>query len=261
MIAERNHIYHLELFDLCDAMPDKSVDMILCDLPYGTTACSWDTIIPIEPMWEAFKRIIKPRGAIVLTATEPFASVLVSSNLRGYRSNWIWDKVRPAGFQISAIRQLMQHEIILIFGFPSVNYYPQLKTRVIPTREQKGTLSTLLSNGHKFIPKTMNMGFEFPRSILTYKKDDTYLHPTQKPVKLFEYLIKTYTLPGELVFDPCVGSGTSAVAARNTERDYICGDFLEEYADMARERVQNSDPYLSSVDKKTGLKQLSLFGE
>ncbi len=260
MQAERNHIYHLELFDLCDAMADESVDMILCDLPYGVTAIKkWDTIIPIEPMWEAFKRIIKPRGAIVLTATEPFASKLRMSNLDMYKYDWVWIKSRPTGFANAKKRPLKSSELVLTFN--CVNYFPQGLSKVDKLRKNSNSTGGETTGKFKYNEFYFQEFDNYPDNLLYFDSVTITIHPTQKPVKLFEYLIKTYTRPGELVFDPCVGSGTTAVAARNTERDYICGDFLEEYATMARERVQNSDPFLSSTDKKTGLKQLSLFEE
>jgi site-specific DNA-methyltransferase (adenine-specific) len=258
-MMERNTIQHIEFFELCEQMPDESVDMILCDLPYGTTACSWDSIIPMEPMWQAFKRIIKPRGAIVLTATEPFASRLRMSNLDMYKYDWVWDKVTARGLQIAKYRPMQQHEQVLCFAINSPSYYPIMVKRVKPVKGKiYGMSNTFQIKNNDGVIRTYNE--KYPKSILKFQGANIgYLHPTQKPVSLFEYLIKTYTQAGELVFDPCVGSGTTAVAARNTGRDYICGDFTREYVDMARERVRNSDPFKASIDKKTGVKQLSLF--
>ena len=270
----RNTIHHMDLFRLCNALGNSSVDMILCDLPYGTTACSWDTIIPIEPMWAQFKRIIKPRGSIVLTATEPFASHLRMSNLDMYKYDWVWDKVQPSGQMLVSYQPMQQHELILVFCKSTSNYYPiftdrkskDVRINAIRNKQNQKNQIAFAHLGYanqkyanNYNPLTVN-----PKSILSFSKQPTrkaWGHPTQKPVKLFEYLIKTYTQPGELVFDPCVGSGTTAVAARNTGRDYICGDFTRDYVELARGRVQNSDPFQDSVDKKTGIKQLSLFSE
>lgn len=248
---EKNQVYNLDLFELCAAMPSQSVDMILCDLPYGTTACSWDTIIPFAPMWAAFKRIIKPRGAIVLTASQPFTSALVMSNPKWFRSEWVWDKVRPAGFQLAGVRQLMQHENILVFGYPSIDYHPQTTKRNQPMKggEKKG--SELLTN--KLKPKAKSPYLKFPTSIITFAKDDEGLHPTQKPVDLFRYLIRTYTEVGQVVFDPCVGSGTTAIAAREEGRSFIVGDSSLEYVEIARARL--AAPYTPSF-----MPQLELAG-
>lgn len=230
-----NSVTHADIFDLCAAMPDGSVDMILCDLPYGTTACAWDTVIPFEPMWTAFKRIIKPRGAIVLTASQPFTSALVMSNPKWFRSEWVWNKVRPSGFQLAGVRQLMQHENILTFGYPSIDYHPQTTKRDQLMKGGEKSGSQLLTN--KLKPKAKSPHLKFPTSIITFAKDDEGLHPTQKPVDLFRYLIRTYTKPNELVFDPCVGSGTTAMAAREEGRRFIVGDSSAEYVQVARDRL------------------------
>lgn len=253
-----NTIHHMDLFKLCNAMPDASVDMILCDLPYGTTACSWDTIIPIEPMWEAFMRVIKPRGAIVLTASQPFTSVLISSNLTGFNYTWTWIKNSVSSPAIAHYQPLRVVEDVIVFN--SGIYYPQgLKpfNKVVNKGNKAG--------GEVWAGGTLNQGkpylqlfTNYPKNIIRFERPSKNNHPSQKPVALFEYLIKTYTQPGELVFDPCVGSGTTAVAARNTGRKYICGDFTREYVELARERVQASDPYQPTTHKN-GVKQLSLF--
>jgi len=264
-----NTIHHTDLFSLCRALPSQSVDMILCDLPYGTTACSWDSIIPMEPMWDAFKRIIKPRGAIVLTATEPFASRLRMSWIDGYKYDWVWDKRRHANFFNAKVMPLMHHELILVFGFKPV-YFPQDTQRVDSERTKyprvhgryKKQNGGAFVGGHKeVIDVHTNTTNRYPGSILEFARDSFgNLHPTQKPVALFEYLIKTYTQPGELVFDPCVGSGTTAVAAHKTGRRYICGDITREYVDIARQRVIDSDPYQPKKVSDSAT-QLSLFEE
>jgi site-specific DNA-methyltransferase (adenine-specific) len=253
----RNSIHHMDLFTLCNAMSDASVDMILCDLPYGTTACKWDSVIPMTPMWEQFKRIIKPRGAIVLTASQPFTSALVSSNYEMFRYEWIWEKEQGVNFQLVKQQPQKVSESILIFSKGACVYYPQgLQDCYIvkSNKKKQGNLRHISVNQEHYIQTVSG----YPKNIIKIPRQ-TGLHPTQKPVALWEYLIKTYTLEGDLVFDPCVGSGTTAVAARNLGRDYICGDFTRGYVELARDRVQNSDPFKSSVDRKTGKTQLSLF--
>jgi site-specific DNA-methyltransferase (adenine-specific) len=230
----------MDIFDLCDCLDDGSVDMILCDLPYGITACEWDNVIPFEPMWECFKRVIKPRGAVVLTASGKFTYKLVMSNFEWFKYEWVWDKVnRYTGYGNINIRPLIRHENILIFYHKQNNYYPVI------SKGEPYKASRL--SGYKpgvyvgLIPRnSINIGERYPYSIINIKADDKKnkgKHPTQKPVALFEYLIRTYTQPGEVIFDPCVGSGTTALAARNTGRNYICGDSSAEYVQVARDRL------------------------
>lgn len=237
---ERDTIYHLDIFALCAALPDASVDMILCDLPYGTTACSWDEIIPFEPMWAAFKRVIKPDGAIVLTASQPFTSKLVCSNLEMFRYEWMWDKKLHSNFLNVNRQPLKAHESILVFGVEKPTYYPILKKGLArkkgggPNRggDVYGHVNRAIAINDIYYPKSV---IEFSNANQSDKQ-----HPTQKPIALFEYLIKTYTHPGELVFDPCVGSGTTALAAYKTGRHFICGDITREYVDIARERLDRA---------------------
>lgn len=239
-----NSINHADIFDLCEMLPDASVDMILCDLPYGTTACAWDTVIPFEPMWKAFKRIINPRGAIVLTASQPFTSALVMSNPKMFRCEWIWDKVLIANFASAKIQPLRCHESVLIFSEESTVYYPQLTPIGKPFGKKSKTNSESMGNpGMDY-----QMGVGYPKTIIRYPRPNNLtgggLHPTQKPVDLFRYLIRTYTQPNELVFDPCVGSGTTAIAAREEGRRYIVGDSSAEYVQVARNRL--AQPYTPS---------------
>lgn len=254
-LPKLNTIYHADLFDLCKTMPDESVDMILCDLPYGTTACSWDSIIPIVPMWEQFKRIVKPNSAIVLTATQPFSSLLVTSNMKMFKHEWIWRKENGTNPLNAKIEPMRVHEVVLIFADGKTNYYPVM-TKGKPYIEKSG-VGLRHNGGHKQIV-TINDGNYYPQTVQFFMRDKG-IHPTQKPLALFEYLIKTYTLSGQLVFDPCVGSGTTALACQNTGRNFVCGDSSQEYVDMALHRLQVNDPYQATVDKATGIKQLSLF--
>jgi site-specific DNA-methyltransferase (adenine-specific) len=232
----------MDIFALCDYIPDASIDMILCDLPYGTTACSWDTVIPFEPMWSAFKRVIKPRGAVVLTATEPFASHLRMSWIDGYKYDWVWIKHRATN-PVNAYKMPMRkHEVVLIFGI-NIHYNPVRVKREDKTRRHsrpfydKSKIASLNTNriAHKPQPE-----LKLPDTVLNFHIPlaEQGQHPTQKPVALFEYLIKTYTQKGDTVLDPCVGSGTTAIAARNTGRHFICGDSSQEYVDMANMRLQ-----------------------
>jgi len=236
-----NQVHHLDIMELCQAVGENSIDMILCDLPYGVTACEWDVRIPMEPMWAAFKRIIKPRGAIVLTATNPFAAELIMSNRDWFKYEWVIEKLVPTNFLDSKHRPLGAFELALIFGETRPNYYPQMERGQGYAVKTK----TFSSNYGAQAPViSINTGNDYyPRNIIKIdnKNGGGKYHPTQKPVALFEYLIRTYTQPGEVVFDPCVGSGTTAIAARNCGRQFIVGDMLDEYVQVARARL--AKPY------------------
>jgi site-specific DNA-methyltransferase (adenine-specific) len=232
-----NVVHHVDLLTLCAALPPQSVDMILCDLPYGTTACAWDKPIPFEPMWAAFRRVIKPRGAIVLTASQPFTSRLVCSNEGMFKYSWVWNKGFSGNFCLAEVRPMAIHEDVCIFGDKLTNYYPQMSKR--DKTIKGGGISTLTAFNHtSFIPLHKVYEDKYPTSILEFPRAlGISQHPTQKPVALFAYLIRTYTRSGDVVFDPCVGSGTTAIAARNEGRRYICGDSSAEYVAVARKRL------------------------
>jgi site-specific DNA-methyltransferase (adenine-specific) len=218
---------------------DKSVDMILCDLPYGTTACKWDTIIPFEPLWCQYKRIIKDNGAVVLTGSEPFSSALRMSNIGWFKYDWIWDKIRPSGFQISKYAPMKRHEIISIFSMNSPNWYAQKEKLKKPVRGK-------IYSSSDSSPVKYNDGIvrtytdKNPQSILEFSKqsDGKYLHPTQKPVALFEYLIRTYTQEDELVLDNCAGSGTTGIACMNTKRNFIMIEKDPTYCEIIENRLK-----------------------
>lgn len=254
MSAARDVIHHTDLLTLCGTLGAASVDMILCDLPYGTTACSWDTVIPFEPMWQQFKRVIKPNRAIVLTASQPFTSKLTCSNFPMFRYEWIWIKRHGSNFLDVNRKPMKCHESALVFSSGACIYYPQMREGT-PYRCVTG--SNTANYGKFKRVESNNDGERYPLSVLQLN-DEHGLHPTQKPVALFEYLIRTYTQPGDVVLDPCVGSGTTAVACRNLDRRYICGDSSAEYVAVARKRLQDTDPYQSTV-LPTGDVQLSLF--
>jgi site-specific DNA-methyltransferase (adenine-specific) len=217
-------------------IPDKSIDMILCDLPYGTTACKWDTIIPFEPLWEQYKRIIKDNGAIVLTASQPFTSALVMSNVKMFKYEWVWIKPQGVDPFMAKIRPLNNTEDIIVFG-NKTNYFPQKEIgkpyHIVrdKTPRIKETNNTVMKQ-----TETINTGDRLPTRTL-YFKQEKGLHPTQKPVALFEYLIKTYTNEGDLVLDNCAGSGTTGVACKNLNRNYILIEKEQEYIDIINKRL------------------------
>ena len=236
-MLELNKIYNMDCLEGMKLIPDKSIDMVLCDLPYGTTACKWDTVIPFEPLWEQYKRVIKDNGAIVLTASQPFTSALVMSNIGWFKYEWIWDKVLPSGMQIAKYRPMQRHENILVFCKTTPSYNP-IKTL---QKERKGKIySKSESSPIKYDNgKTKIYKDKYPQSIqVFYKREKQSLHPTQKPVALFEYLIRTYTNENETVLDNCTGSGTTAVACINTNRNYIGFELSEEYCKIAEERIR-----------------------
>ena len=215
-MLEKNKVIMGDCLVEMQKIPDKSIDMILCDLPYGVTSCRWDSVIPFEPLWEQYKRIIKDNGAIVLTASQPFTSSLVMSNPKMFKYEWIWSKGRGTGFQIVKYKPLVSHENILVFGNGATIYNPQMREREKPRiSKNKGTTRQMLvSNGKEYQAKKA-LDKKYPITELPFSNNNQKekLHPTQKPVALFEYLIKTYTNEGDTVLDNCAGSFTTAIAA------------------------------------------------
>lgn len=237
-----------DCLELMKNIPDGSVDMILCDLPYGTTACSWDTIIPFAPLWEQYNRIAKPKAAIVLTASQPFTSKLVVSNIKQYAHCWIWNKVTARGHLTAKKRPMVQHEDILVFSHDGTHpfYNPQMIDRPLNKIEKRKKTEygrTLIMGGNtQNAPTDKIYDKWFPKTILEFSNASSSVksfHPTQKPVELFEYLIKTYTNEGETILDNCAGSGTTAIAAENTGRKWICIEQDPVYYYQAVGRVWN----------------------
>lgn len=238
---ELNRIYQRDCIEGMRMIPDKSIDLILCDLPYGTTACKWDTIIPFEPLWEQYERVIKDNGAIVLTASQPFTTALISSNIKLYRYNWVWNKFKGANFQLCKKQPLKITEDVCVFYKKQPNYTPQdlvrLDKPVVQSNKGKaGRLGHLASEGKRshYVQEYTN----YPKNLLEFKLDKGE-HPTQKPVDLFRYLIRTYTNPGEIVLDNCMGSGTTAVAATLEGRDWIGFETEPKYVETANMRLDS----------------------
>ena len=216
-------------------IPDGSVDLILCDLPYGTTQNKWDAIIPLEPLWEQYNRVIKNNGAIALTASQPFGSALIMSNPKMFKYEWIWDKSQVTGFLNAKKQPLRQHEVICVF------YKKQCKYNPIMTKGKNQLKSTggQSENYGKYTNKPHYSEWYYPKSIIPIPQQRVKGgHPTQKPVPLFEYLIKTYTDENETVLDNCMGSGTTGVACINTGRNFIGIELDKGYFDIAQERIQ-----------------------
>ena len=222
---ETNKIYQGDCLELMKQIESNSVNLILCDLPYGTTACKWDTIIPFEPLWEQYKRIIKDNGAIVLTASQPFTSALVMSNVKMFKYEWVWIK-SPTGFLNAKKMPMKSVEEVCVFYNQLPTYNPQdlitvnKKKKNHETKRIKSNIGLSTHNGGRLPSEYFQEFSNYPKQEL-YFSNNKGLHPTQKPVALFEYLIKTYTNEGDLVLDNCIGSGTTAVACIKTNRRFI----------------------------------------
>jgi len=228
-----------DCLELMADIPDGSVDMILTDPPYGLKfrGIKWDSIIPLEPMWEHLKRIIKPNGAIVMTASQPFTTTLIASNMEMFKYCWVWKKQKPTNFYQVKWQPLKEHEDIIVFCKGIPNYYPQGTKPVNIKNGRKNKSSNLYSkyDGGDYVQKVGN----YPRSIQEFPTDGDKgrLHPTQKPVALMEYLIRTYTNPGELVLDFAAGSFTTGVACVKTGRNFIGIELDEQYFKIAQDRI------------------------
>lgn len=234
--------------DCLEVMPliaAKSIDLILADLPYGTTKNSWDVIIPFEALWQNYERIIKDNGAIVLTSQQPFASMLIMSNPKLFRYEWIWEKEKGTGFLNANRMPLKSHENILVFYKSLPTYNPQ-KEKGKPYL--KNRVSNRTTNYGKFkLLSTNNNGDRYPKSILKFNNDSqngSSLHPTQKPTALLEYLIRTYTNENQTVLDNTMGSGSTCLAAKNTNRKFIGIEKEENYFDIAVKRIKNHNTLL-----------------
>jgi len=250
-MLELNKIYNMDCLEGMKQIPDKSIDMILCDLPYGTTACKWDVIIPFEPLWEQYKRIIKDNGAIVLFGSQPFTSALVMSNLKMFKYEWIWVK-SPTGFLNAKKMPMKSVEDVCVFYKQLPTYNPQDLTIVNKkktnhkTKKVKSGIGLSTHNGGRLPNEYFQEFSNYPRQELFFPNDKG-LHPTQKPVALLEYLIKTYTNEGETVLDNCMGSGTTAIACINTNRNYIGFELDTGYFNLANERIANHFNPLSLI--------------
>ena len=221
-------------------IPDGSIDMILTDPPYGTTACKWDSVIPFEPMWERINKLIKPNGAIVLFGSEPFSSALRMSNIKNYKYDWIWRKERGVGFQIAKYRPMMETENISVFSKGTLLYNPQMIALDKPKVERfASTKSDSSPLANLRIGKRIAT-HRYPKNIIEIKRDKNKLHPTQKPVALLEYLIRTYTNDGETVLDFTMGSGSTGVACKNLNRNFIGIELDPDYFKIAEKRINEN---------------------
>ena len=234
-----------DCLELMKEIPDKSIDMVLCDLPYGTTACKWDSVIPFEPLWEQYKRIIKDNGAIVLFGSEPFSTELRHSNMKMFKYDWIWEKTKASGFLNAKKSPLRAHEVISVFYKNQPTYNPQYSFGHKPYKKinvSDGATSVYGKIDKTGIVEESKDGRRYPRSVIKFSNpNNKTIHPTQKPVALLEYLIKTYTNEGETVLDNCMGSGSTGIACINTNRNFIGYELDEHYFQIAKERLEQHE--------------------
>lgn len=239
---ELNKIYNEDCKVGMSRIPDKSIDMILCDLPYGTTQCKWDTIIPFDILWQHYERVIKDNGAIVLTSNEPFTSCLIMSNIKLFKYDWIWHKTHPKGQLNAEMMPMRAHEAVLVFYKNPPTYNPQKtfghKRKVAKSSYTKGADGNSVYGSEK-----RNTHYDsterYPLSVQEFSNGDmpNRIHPTQKPVSLFQYFILTYSNPGEIILDNCMGSGTTAIACINTGRNYIGFEEDADYYKLLQDRI------------------------
>ena len=250
---EIDKIYNKDCLVGMKEIPAASVDCSICDLPYGTSACAWDSVIPFEPLWAEYKRIIKPTGAIILFAQQPFTSALIMSNLEMYKYNWIWEKELGTNFLAAHHQPMKITEDICVFGLAAItenkrgvylDYNPQMRKGFRAYRNIQGAQKKDSAVVHGKC-KAMNGGGlsvsdgdRFPVNVLRFTRDKVRLHPTQKPVDLLRYLVLTYTNPGGLVLDNCMGSGTTAIACIKENRHFIGFELNEEYYQRACARIE-----------------------
>lgn len=250
-------LYNEDCLEGMKRIKDGSIDAIICDLPYGTTACYWDSVIPFEPLWEQYRRIIKPKGAIVLFATEPFTSTLICSNIKQFREKLTWVKHKPSNIGNAKYMHLKYSEDIVVFADGKCTYNPQMQPRISDRvrQAQKGNSKQWRTNrketqevsfATQYEPRSwdsFDADWKYPSNVITIpavvsNSKEKVGHPTQKPVALIEYLIRTYSNEGDLILDNCMGSGTTAIACINTNRNFIGFELDKGYCDIAQKRIR-----------------------
>lgn len=242
-------LYIGDCLEVMKDIPAHSIDMVLCDLPYGTTACKWDVLIPFDRLWEQYKRIIKDNGAILLFGTEPFSSAVRLSNLDWYKYDLVWQKEKPVNFFQLKRRFGKTTENIMVFYKKQPTYNPQMELSNKPrvTNKPKGKHKSIITGVNKEVLPYNDTGYRYPCDVLKFNREKlgSTIHDTQKPVKLLEYLIKTFSDEGDVVLDNCMGSGSTGVACINTDRNFIGIEKDETYFKIAQERVTSVKEQLS----------------
>ena len=241
-------LYRGDCLEIMPLLPDASVDMVLVDPPYGTTDCKWDSVIPLEPMWAQLKRLIKPRGAIVMTASQPFTTALISSNMKMFKYCWVWDKRYSSNYPQAKRQPMKRHDDVVVFNSASETYFPIMEKRDVPIKKGANKGARVFNRGGRR-PGLSRQDYDgkvythkYPESIIFFptRQRGEKNHPTQKPVALMEYLIKTYTNAGETVLDFTMGSGTTGVACVNLGRRFIGIELDPEYFDIAVRRIAHA---------------------
>jgi predicted methyltransferase len=233
-------LHHGDCLKLLPAIPDKSVDLVLCDLPYGTTACTWDSLLPLGELWAQYRRVCKPSAPMVFTAVQPFTSTLIVSNLREFRHEWIWEKSVATGFLDANRRPMRCHESVLVFAQTSPTYYPQKTIGAVNHACNTGGRSKSEIHHGEYARVDVNTtGLKFPRSVLRIPSvsRSERTHPTQKPVELMEYLVRTYSCEGGTVLDNTMGSGSTGVAAVSCGRSFIGMEADQVHFETAKTRI------------------------
>jgi site-specific DNA-methyltransferase (adenine-specific) len=243
-MIELDKIYHDDCLIGMKEIPNNFIDCIICDLPYGTTQNTWDSIIPLDELWEQYKRICKPNAAIILFSQQPFTAKLIMSNIDMFRYEWIWEKDNATGFLNAKRMPLKIHENILLFYEKLPTYNPIMRQGFKPYFSKRKKPQSSNYNWYKAVSSGSEDGSRYPIDIIQFNKDNDTFHPTQKPVKLVEYLIYTYTNEGDIVLDNCMGSGTTAVAAFNTNRHFIGFEKDEKYFKLAEKRIKENQQQL-----------------
>lgn len=228
-----------EAIEVMKNIPSESIDAIICDPPYGTTACKWDTIIPFETMWEQLKRITKKNGAIVLFGSQPFTSALIMSNPKMFKYEWVWNKITARGHLVAKKRPMAQHENISVFGNGATTYNPQMTLKKKPERGSsvEASRTTIVGGSTTKEKDVVIRTHSYPKTIQTFGMDKRVGHPTQKPVALMEYLIKTYTNENDTILDFAMGSGTTGLACKNLNRNFIGIELDKTYFEISKTRI------------------------
>ena len=245
----RHKLANGDCLEVMKQIPDGSIGMILCDLPYGTTACKWDTVIPFEDLWEQYRRVTKPNAALVLTAAQPFTTALIASNMNEFAYCWVWDKRFAANFVQAKRMPLRVHEDVAVFckSGKTPAYYPQMIARDVPIKKGGNKPSAAIpirqtEAAREFGESGKTYDEKYPETVIEFNcRDGRGLHPTQKPLALMEYMIRTYTKEYDTVLDNCMGSGTTGVACANTNRNFIGVEKELQYYEIAKNRILEAE--------------------